>query len=147
MEREEEKREDGKEEIRVENKDENIAKIAITKEADRAIGELVARVNDGFEAGKASKQDVTSFAILRFCKACTESDIYAIRELFFNPIVLMEATLRKAKETGEIPESLREILFQQFISTSGSGHIAKKTKKNLKSDVTIDNLSSKDGAA
>jgi hypothetical protein len=135
------------EEVKAEIKEENIAKIAITKEADRAIVDLVARVNDGFDAGKASKQEVTSHAILNFCKTCTESEIYAIRELFFNPIALMEATLRRAKETGEIPDSLREILFQQFVSTSGNGHSAKKSKKSLKSDALNESISSKDGAA
>ncbi len=134
-------------EMKTENKDENIAKIGITKEADRAVTVVVARVNDGFEAGKASKQDVTSYAILRFCAACTDSDVFDIRELFFNPIALMEATLRKAKETGEIPESLRDLLFQQFVSTSGNGHQAKKSKKSLKSDVTNENIVSTEGAA
>ena len=49
--------------------------------------------------------------------------------MFFNPIALMEANLRRAKETGEIPQSLREVLFQQFVSTSGNERSAKKLKK------------------
>jgi len=133
--------------LKSEIKEENLSKIAITKEADRAASELVARVNDGFEAGKASKQEVTSYAILRFCKACTENDIHAIRELFFNPIALMEATLRKAKETGVIPDSMRELLFQQFVSNSGSAPIAKRSKKNLKSDALNESIEVKEGAA
>ena len=137
-----------KEEAKTEtNKDDNLAKIAISKDADRAISDLVLRVNDGFDAGKASKQDVTSYAILRFCKTCLESDLYAIREMFFNPIALMEATLRKAKETGEIPQSLREVLFQQFVSTSGTERSAKKPKKSLKTDVTNENIQPIEDAA
>jgi hypothetical protein len=128
-------------------KEDIFAKIAISKDADRAISDLVLKVNDGFDAGKASKQDVASYAILRFCKTCLDSDLYAIREMFFNPIALMEATLRKAKETGEIPQSLREVLFQQFVSTSGTERSAKKLKKILKSEVTNENICSDEDAA
>lgn len=117
--------------------EDSLAKIAINKEADRALTEIISRVNDGFEAGRATKQEVASHIILSFAKECTESDIHGIRALFFNPISLMEATLKKAKETGVLPDSLRELLFEQF--TAGQPG-AKKARKSLNQNIIKDNV-------
>jgi hypothetical protein len=121
-----------------------LAKIAINKDADRALSEVIGRVNDGFEAGRATKQEVASHIILNFAKDCTESEIHAIRAMFFNPILLMEATLKKAKETGVLPDSLRDLLFEQFSSGLPA---TKKSKKNLNNNIIKDNVISDKEAA
>lgn len=124
-------------ESKLKKTEDNLAKIAVNKEADRALGEILGRVNDSFDAGRATKQEVASHIILSFAKDCTESDIHGIRALFFNPISLMEATLKKAKETGVLPDSLRDLLFEQF--TAGQS-TAKKVKKNLNQNIIKDNV-------
>ncbi len=124
-----------------------IAKIAISREADRAVNELTARVNKGFNAGKATKMQVTSHVITRFFNACTDVDIHAMRAQFFDAILVMEATLKQAKETGVIPESMRELLFQQFISSQGNAAPANKLKRALQSDSIKDNVSEDQEAA
>lgn len=123
--------------------DEALAKIAISKDADRAITEITARVNDDFDAGRATKQEVATHIILQFTKSCTEADIHGIRALFFNPILLMEATLKKAKETGVMPDSLRELLFEQFAANQPA---AKKNKKTLKDNLIKDKVMDKEVA-
>ena len=127
--------------------DEGLAKIAITKEADRALSDLLGRVNDGFEAGKATKQEVASYIINSFFNACTDTNIHTLRTLFFNPILLMEATLKKAKETGMVPDSMRQLLYEQFMASNGIQPTAKKTKKTLKDNAIIDSIYSKGAAA
>jgi hypothetical protein len=116
-----------------------LAKIAISREADRALMEVLDRVADGFEAGKATKQDLASYLILRFSKDCAESEIHGIRALFFNPILLMEATLKKAKETGILPDSIKNLFFDQFME-SQSQPAAKRIKKVLRSNNIKDNV-------
>lgn len=118
--------------------DDTLAKIAINKDADRALTEFLSRLNDGFDAGRATKQDVASHVILEFVRNSTDADIHGIRAKFFNPILLMEATLKRAKETGVLPDSMRELLFEQFTAGSAARFETKKTRKALKADYTKD---------
>jgi len=118
--------------------DENLAKLAITKDADRALTEVLGRINEGFDAGKATKQDVASQIILHFSKDYSDADLHAIRVQFFNPILLMEAVLKKAKETGNLPDNMRDLLYQQFVSTSNPQPAAKKSKKALRDNAIND---------
>jgi hypothetical protein len=119
--------------------DDNLAKIAISKDADRGLVEILGRISDGFEAGRATKQDVASHIIMRFVSACSEKEIHDMRSLFFNPILLMEATLKKAKETGVLSEALRNILFEQFLAAEPQPN-AKRIKKSLNSNIIKDNV-------
>lgn len=118
-------------------KSDDLAKIAISREADSALVEIIERINDGFDGGRATKQDVTSVIVLDFFKELTDSHIHKLRVSFFDPITMMEATLKKAKETGILPESVKELFLKQF---ADSAHTVRKPKKNLKSDVIIDNI-------
>lgn len=118
-------------------KSDDLAKIAVSREADVALVEIIEKINDGFDGGKATKQDVTSFIVLDFFKELSDSDIHRLRVLFFDPITMMESTLKKAKETGILPESVKELFYKQF---SDSAHTVRKQKKNLKQDVIIDNI-------
>ncbi len=118
-------------------KSDDLAKIAISREADVALVEIIEKINDGFDGGKATKQDVTSFIVLDFFKELSDSHIHKLRVSFFDPITMMEATLKKAKETGILPESVKELFLKQF---ADSAHTVRKPKKNLKSDVIIDNI-------
>lgn len=129
-----------KEEKKTPRNQEDLAKIAISKEADQALMEILNRVESDFDAGKATKQDVASRMILGFAANCTERDIHAMRMEFFNPILVLEATLRKAKETGVLPEGFRDLLFQQSFAND-SQPAAKRAKKSLNPDIIKDNVS------
>ena len=78
--------------------EDSLAKIAISKEADRALIEVISRIEDGFDAGRTTKQDVASQIIMRFVSNCTNKEIHDMRTWFFDPILAMEAKLKKAKE-------------------------------------------------
>ena len=116
-------------------KSDEMAKIAISREADLGLVDIISKINDGFEGGKATKQEVTSYIVLEFHKRLNESELLKIRQLFFDPFVMMEATLKKAKETGILPESVRDVLYQEFVNHSQS---SKKQKKSLKLEGIID---------
>ena len=123
---------------------EDLAKIAISREADTALVEVIDRINEDFDLGKINKQDISSYMILEFFKNLKEADIHKMRMFFFDPVIMLERTLRKAKETGELSDSMKEILFKQFTDLSQS---ARKTKKNGKSDVIGDNLKKDEATA
>jgi hypothetical protein len=123
--------------------EDNMAKIAITKDADRMLVDLVHKLNDGFTAGRATKQDLATLLISQFAKDFSDTSLHELRAHFFDPIQLWEAQLRKAKETGELPKEVREMLYQQFL---GQGSNAKRTKKNLNTDIIKDNVPSKEAA-
>lgn len=123
---------------------EDLAKIAISREADAALVEVIDRINEDFDLGKINKQDISSYMILEFFKGLKEPDVHKMRMFFFDPVIMLERTLRKAKETGELSDSMKEILFKQFADLSQS---ARKIKKNSKSDVISDNIKKVEDAA
>lgn len=47
---------------------EEIVKITITKEAGENLNKFLEKVNDGFEAGKVNRQDISSWIICNFKK-------------------------------------------------------------------------------
>lgn len=123
------------------------SKIAITKASDKALIELLLRIHDGFSAGRATKQELASFIILRFFNTYSDSDIHEIRSQFFDPILMMEAELRKAKETGILSDAVKEFFQNQFMGSSVNQPNAKKTKKNLNADIIKDNVISQKESA
>ncbi len=125
-------------EVKTKN-EEMMSKIAITKEADRALIEMYNRISEGFDSGRVTKQDVASQMILRFALACKESDIQDLRKKFFDPILAIEAKLRKAKETGFLSEALKEILYDEFM-TQHPQSSAKRSKKTLPADIITDKV-------
>ncbi|MBL7554884.1 MAG: hypothetical protein JNM24_03610 [Bdellovibrionaceae bacterium] len=133
---------ENKEEIK-NKKSDDLAKIAISREADLGLGDIISKINDGFDGGKITKQLVTSYIVLDFQKRLNDSELLKIRQLFFDPFVMMEATLKKAKETGILPESVRDVLYQEFVNHYQSG---KKQKKSLKTEGITDRHSESEAA-
>lgn len=120
-------KEENKKENTSEIKDDCIAKITVTKEAEEAVSQTVLRVNDGFVGGRVNRQDVTSLLLIRACKNLNDEDISSIRNDFISDVALLEVALKKARETGKMPDSLREALMNQM----GLSISSKRNKKNL----------------
>ena len=98
--------------------------ISVSKEAEGAIAEVLEKVNNGFEAGKVNRSQVASWMIMRLRDTFTEKDILAIRSAHFDEISLLESILRQAKERGNVPQELREVLqkhagFESLIKKKG----------------------------
>lgn len=82
-------------------------------------------MNDGFEGGRVSRQDLIGWVLARFAEECGEPDIRAIRQDHFNEIAFLEVCLRKSKLAGSLPSDLRKLLLAQ----AGLEDPGKKTTK------------------
>ncbi len=128
----------------MEQKDELIAKITVTKLAEEAVSQIVGRVNDGFEAGRVNRQDVASWILTRFIETFSDVEIQQIRAAFFNEIALLEAILKRAKQSGNIPSELKSALMGQ-VSAPLAG--SKKIKRGLTKEFINDELKKDEEAA
>lgn len=124
-------------------KDELIAKITVTKQAEEAVSQIVNRVNDGFEAGRVNRQDVASWILTRFVETFSDAEIQQIRATFFNEIVLLEAILKKARQNGTLPPELKEALMGQVHTSSSS----KKGKRALTPQLALGQHKESESAA
>lgn len=124
--------------------EETIAKITITKQAEEAVSQIVGRVNDGFEAGRVNRQDVASWILTRFVETFSDTDIQQIRAAFYNEIALLEAILKRAKQSGSIPSELKSALMGQ-VSAPSLG--PKKPKRGLTKEFINDELKKDEEAA
>jgi hypothetical protein len=126
------------------NKEEVVAKITVTKEAEEAVSLIVSKVNDGFEAGRVNRQDVASWILRRFVESVSDADVQHIRTAFFDEIALLEAILKKAKQSGSVPDELKVALMGQMNVASGP---AKKSKRSLTRESINDGLKGNEEAA
>lgn len=112
-----------KAENKIEN--DNSVKITVTKAVAEDLRELVERVNAGFDVGKVHRQDVASWIISHFLKSYGESEVSMIRQSQYTDALMMESVYRRMKETGEIPDFLRDALRKQF---QGDAEVPKRKK-------------------
>ncbi len=112
---------------KVKNNEESFIKITITKESESVALEIVDKVNSGFEAGKVNRQDVVSWIIMHFKGQFGLEEIKAIRASFANEITLLESIFKKAKETGVMPNQLKEALRDYLVNDTSQ----KRKKTNL----------------
>lgn len=113
--------------LKTKTNEENFIKITITKDSENAAMEIVDKVNSGFEAGKVNRQDVVSWIIMHFKGQFGLEDVKAIRSSFANEITLLESIFKKAKETGVMPNQLKEVLRDYLVNDTSQ----KRKKTNL----------------
>ncbi len=127
-----------------ENNDVKIVRAMISKEADNIVNEITNAVNTGFEAGRATKLDVTSFMIHWFKEHCNDDVLQLIRVQVANDLTMLDSIMKKAKSSGSLPPELKEVLAQYFFGNRSNP--VKKGKKNLKPEDIMD-IHEKEGAA
>ena len=125
--------EENKEKIEQEN---NI-KITVTKEAGEILAELVVKANEGFEGGRINRQNLASFIIEKFKASFSDKDLTLLRQSHYDDASMLEAMYRKMKETGEVPDFLRDALRKQF---QVPDEPPKKSKKALTKEYINDGL-------
>lgn len=124
-------------------KEDIVSKITITKSAEEAVSQVVSKVNDGFEGGRVNRQDVASWILSRFVETFSDMETQQIRAAFFNEIALLEAILKKAKQSGSVPAELKTALLGQVNLSLGS----KRSKKVLTNKLTDGQLEESEEAA
>jgi len=121
-----------------------VTKVTIERSVSEGLKELIERVNDQFEAGKVNRQDVITWILNSFLRTYDEQDVGAIRGAHFDESMMLENAYRRMRETGEVPEFLRDILRKQF---QGTSEWSKKTKKGLHKQIINDGLKNEGEAA
>jgi len=116
--------------------DEKVTKINIERKIADGLVELVEKVNDGFMAGRVHRQSVVAWIISNFLKSYTDSDLNQIREAHYDDSFMLDAISKRVKETGDLPDFLRDALRKHFRSASDA---PKKAKKKL-TDKYTDNV-------
>lgn len=95
-----------------------VGKPTTSEEADEALNRMVARVNDGFSGGKASRHSLLSWILIRFESNSFDSCLPQIRADHFDELMHLEELLQKAKaarRSGASQEAVSEILRQRTI--------------------------------
>jgi len=117
-----EKSSDGSTELRVEE----LHRITVSKKVEKELVSIVEEVNENFEGGKVNKTQVANWIILRFKEKFGDAEIREIRAEHFDEISVLEAVLRRAKESGKVPSEIKELLQKQM----GFDENFKKGSKN-----------------
>ncbi len=112
---------------------ENNIKITVTKEAGEILAEMVVKANESFEGGRINRQNLASFIIEKFKENFSDKDLIQIRQLHYDDASMLEAMYRKMKETGAVPEFLRDALRKQF-------QIPDESPKKIKKTLTIKSI-------
>lgn len=119
-----------------ENKTDEIQRITVSKSGQDALTAIVERVNDGFIGGKINRTQAANWIMMRFNENVTDAEIREIRAEHFDEIAVLEAILRKAKESGKVPTDFKALLLKQL---ENNDQPKKKLKRAL-TDVTINDV-------
>lgn len=91
----------------------NLAKIAITREAEESLLEIMEKVNNEYQGGRATRLSVASWVLTEFAKKLSPVDVKQMRIEFLNEFSLLDLILKKSKEKGQLSPELKQILMQQ----------------------------------
>lgn len=116
-----------------ENKTEEIQRITVSKLGQDALTAIVERVNDGFIGGKINRTQAANWIMMRFNDNVTDIEIREIRAEHFDEVAVLEAILRKAKESGKVPTEFKALLLKQLENND-------QPKKKAKSALTNKNI-------
>jgi hypothetical protein len=116
-----------------ENKTEEIQRITVSKLGQDALTAIVERVNDGFIGGKINRTQAANWIMLRFNENLNDTEIREIRAEHFDEVAVLEAILRKAKESGKVPTEFKVLLLKQLENNDQPKKKAKNalTNKNI----------------
>ena len=121
-----------------ENKTDEIQRITVSKLGQDALTAIIERVNDGFIGGKINRTQAANWIMVRFNKNLSDTEIKEIRAEYVDEVAVLEAILRKAKESGKVPTEFKALLLKQIENID---QLAKKGKKaltkNYVNDVTL----------
>jgi hypothetical protein len=91
-------------------KAEDSLRMTVSRAADNALLSVVERVNDGFTGGRVNRSQMANWILVRFGESLSEPEIKTIRADHYDAVAALECALRRAKETGLVPDDLRLLL-------------------------------------
>jgi len=114
---------------------EEILRITVSRQGEKALLEIIEQVNGGFIGGKVNKTQMANWILKRFKDDMDDLLIKDIRADHFDEVAVLELLLRKAKETGKVPSEFK-MLLQKHIGLEVSPK--KKPKLALTEDCIND---------
>ena len=118
-----------------EKKAEDTYRISISKAAEKAVLDVMEKVNQGFTAGQVNRSQLASWVLLKFADGASGEDIRAIRMDHVNELALLEYYFREAKESGKLQPEVRDLIRR----LAGIDDTQRKgPKKNLKNVINDD---------
>jgi hypothetical protein len=91
-------------------KENTLAKIAITTDSDAALVQALEKVNKNNPGGRVTKTDLASWFILKSATDLTDQSIDQIRTAHFNQVAYLDALVRGLKQSGRESLSMDEIV-------------------------------------
>lgn len=120
-------------------------RMVVSLEAESAVAEFADAVNEGFDAGRATRFDAASFMILWFKNNAPDDAVLEMRRRSANAFSMLDAVQKKYKAIGELPPDIQAVLDKHFFGEAVKE--SKKTKKNLKQESLNERLLESDEAA
>lgn len=96
------------------NKPEELFRLTISRQAEEALVAFLDRINNGFEAGKVTRNQAMSWVLSRLQERFDDSDIQQIRSENVNEFAFLETLLKQAKKTGQMPAELSHLIQKQL---------------------------------
>ena len=102
-----------KEEEEEKNQNQELHRITINKNAERALCEVLDQVNDGFIGGRVNRTQLSNWIFVHFHENLIDSIIKKIRADHYDEVAVLESILRKARESGKVPIEFKMLLLKQ----------------------------------
>lgn len=112
-------------------------RLTISKEAEVALSAAVEKINYGFHGGKANRNQVAVWALIRFGEKLDAEQIREIRAEYMDEFSALDSILRRAKTSGKLPSELRAFLQKELGLDEAP---KKKSKKGLQDNVINDDI-------
>lgn len=111
----------------------NTAKIASSQGADEALDRMVKAANEGFNGGKVTKHELTSWIITYFEESCLQKNLEKIRQEFFDEVTYLESIvqqMKRARKNGETAPDLAPLISK--LSSDSKKPVARSAKRHPK---------------
>ncbi len=95
-------------------KGDDLYRITMTRDAEKALGDLLEKVNSGFIGGKINRTQLVSWALMNLNREITENQLQDLRAAHFDDLSALELLYRKAKESGVVSSDLKAILMKEI---------------------------------
>lgn len=112
-----------------------LAKIAVTPEADRGLGEALKRINENFMGGRVTKTELGSWLINEAVANLDEETINKIHQTHFSQVIYLEAMVKKLKAAGKETLGTEEV---SAIQSMLQVQIGKKRQRKNTTESTSD---------
>ena len=103
--------------------------VTISLEGERKLQGILVQINDGFELARVTRKHLLAHVINVFHLNFSADDIQAVRQSALTDMALLDHLYREIKDSGVVPEGLRDFLWKSSQLTQGP----KRIKRNASS--------------